>query len=72
MESLRNMDVKNKEKIIYDKIMELKNGDNQDQSLAFECIGILGNESTPESFDSRLDIVNDMIDEYYSKKETNK
>ena len=63
-----DLEIKEKEKIIYKMIMKLKEGNDSDRSLAFECTGILGNESTLESFESRLDIVENMINEHLNKE----
>ena len=53
---------------LYDKIMELKEGNNKDRDIAFKCIGILSNESTNESYESRIEIVSKLIENYYNKK----
>ena len=58
----------NKEDEIYEKIMKLKDGDNTDKLLAFDCIGILGNESSGESLENRLNIIEKMIKEHLEKK----
>lgn len=51
-----------KEKRIYQKIDKLKEGNKEDKLLAIECIGILSNELTEESFENRLNIVENKID----------
>ncbi len=63
-----DQNVKDKEEKIYDEIMKLRKGTDSDRSLAFDCIGILGNESTEEKFESRLNIVEGMIKKHYKKK----
>ena len=63
-----DQNIKDKEDRIYDQIMKLKKGNNTDKSLAFDCIGILGNESTNEPFENRLNIVENLIDKHTKKK----
>ncbi len=56
-----NQDLKDREEKIYNALVNLKKGSDSDKSLAFECLGILGNESTKESYDNRMKIVEEMI-----------
>ena len=63
---------KNKEQKIYKQLIDLKKGTDSDKSLAFDCIGILGNESTQESFESRLNIVENLIQNHLKRTESNK
>lgn len=65
-----NDDIKKREEIIYNEIIKLKKGTRSDRDIAFECIGILGNESTTEPFLNRLNIVEKKIINYY--KDNNK
>jgi len=58
---MMDQNIIDKEELIYNKIIELKKGTPQDKTLAFECIGILGNESTTESLEKRLEIVEELI-----------
>ena len=60
--------IKDREKKVYNDLFILKNGTDSDKSLAFECIGILGNESTLEPFESRLSIVEELIKKHRGKK----
>lgn len=62
---MMDQSIKDKEKNIYATIINLKKGNDSDKSLAFECIGILGNESTEESFERRLNIVEELIKKYF-------
>jgi len=55
------------EKGIYNKIMELKNGNEKDQFLAFKCIGILSNESSKEPLQNRLKIIESLIENHIKK-----
>lgn len=64
-------DYEKKIKQITEKLLELEEGDNKAQSLAFECLGILSNELTSESYESRLQIVEKMIEEYEKNKNSN-
>ncbi len=57
-----------KKEEINDEIMNLNKGDENDRKIAFKCIGILSNESTTESFESRLEIVSKIIEDYKKKK----
>lgn len=62
--------MKNKEedkKIIFDEIDRLKIGNKEERLFAFECIGILGNESTTESYENRIRIVKRKIEEFNNK-----
>ena len=54
------------------QLIDLKKGTDSDKSLAFDCIGILGNESTQESFESRLNIVENLIQNHLKRTESNK
>lgn len=63
---------KNKEQKIYKQLIDLKKGTDSDKSLAFDCIGILGNESTQESFESRLNNVENLIQNHLKRTESNK
>lgn len=60
--------IKEKEDKIYNKIMELKKGDEKDRLVAFKCIGILSNESTSASLDEKLDIVSEIIEKHIKRK----
>lgn len=62
---MMGQNTKDKEEKIYAAIMNLKKGNDSDKSLAFECIGILGNESTEESFENRLNIVEELIKKHF-------
>ena len=62
-----DQNIENKEKIIYKELMKLEDGTNSDRSLAFECTGILGNESTEASFEKRLEIVENLIKKHLEK-----
>ena len=59
--------IKDNEEKIYDEIMKLQKGSDSDRSLAFECIGILGNESTEEKFENRLNMVQELIKKHLNK-----
>ncbi|MBQ6285626.1 MAG: hypothetical protein IJK67_04880 [Bacilli bacterium] len=61
----------NKEKEIYDKLMILEEGDQKERSLAFDCEAILSDETTTESLESRLSIIENMIKEYEDNKKSN-
>ena len=63
-------EIVNKEKEIFSKIKELENGTNSDKTLAFDIIGILGNESTCESYENRLEIVEEMINDHLESKKS--
>ena len=65
-----NDKIKNKIEKIDNELKILKKGDPYAKFLAFDCIGILGNESTTESYENRLKIVEDRIKEYYKNLET--
>ena len=58
------MDIKDKEKYIYNEILKLKNGNDQDKSFAFHCIGFLGNESIDIPLEKKLEILQDKIEKY--------
>ena len=64
---MMDQNIEDREEKIYDEIMKLKEGNESDRSLAFECSGILGNELTLEPFESRLEIVEEMINDYLNK-----
>ena len=53
---------------IYNEIIELNKGNENDRKIAFKCEGILSNESTCESIESRLSIVSIIIRDYKKKK----
>ncbi len=59
-----DQNIKDKEKRIYDQLMKYKKGTYDEKKLAFKCIGILGNESTSESFEKRLNTVDNLINNY--------
>lgn len=61
----------NKEKEIYDKLMILEEGDQKERSLAFDCEAILSDETTTESLENRLSIIENMIKEYEDNKKSN-
>ena len=63
-----NTKISDREIKIYDKIMELENGDEKDKYLAFECTGILGNESINNSLENKLNIVEDLINKHLENK----
>lgn len=62
-----NNDLTQKEEIIYNEIIKLQKGNDKEKSLAFECIGILGNESTKASLEDKLIIVERKIQNYYKE-----
>ena len=64
---MMDQNLRDKEEKIYSEIMKLRKGTDKDKYLAFDCIGILGNESTVESFESRLIIVEKLIEEHKHK-----
>ena len=65
--------VRIKETRIYSAIRELKIGDDSDRILARKCMGILGNDSTEEPFEGKLDIIEEMIEDHLQEKnQTNK
>lgn len=66
---IMRMDLQNKEKIVLELLDKLNNGDNSDKSLAFDLMGMLGNEITSESYESRLEIVEKRIKEHLEKKQ---
>ena len=53
---------------IYKKLFDLREGNDKDKEVAFECLGILSNESSKEPFDNRLNIVKKLINEHVNKK----
>ncbi len=57
-----------KEQEIYAQITKLREGNINDKMLAFECIGILGNESTKEKFENRLNIVESIIKKHQKQE----
>ncbi len=57
--------IKNKEKIIYDELCKMQNGNDSDKLFVSQCMGILGNESTVEKIENRLNIVEKLIKNYY-------
>lgn len=60
--------ISEKEERIYSKIRQMqKEGSDAEKSLAFDLIGVLGNESLPVSLDERLDYVEDKLREFYTK-----
>jgi len=59
-----DQNLKNREEKIYTDLINLKTGNDSDRSLAFECLGILGNESINESYDNRMKIVEEMIERH--------
>jgi len=63
------MEQKEKEEKIYNQLMILQNGDYQDKSFAFDCVGYLGNEYIDDSLEKRLNIIEEKIMEYYNKKD---
>ena len=58
------MDIKDKEKYIYDEILKLQNGNNQDKAFAFHCMGFLGNENINIPLEKKLEILQDKIEKY--------
>jgi hypothetical protein len=61
------MERKFNEEELYDKLIELKKGTTKERKLAFKCLGILSHETTTESYENRLKMVNDMINENNKK-----
>lgn len=58
-----------REELVYDQLLKYKYSDVfEERDLAFDCIGILGNESINITLDQRLDYVEQMIREYINKK----
>ena len=64
-----NQDLENKKERVYNQIMELEEGNERERLLAFDCMGILGNEFTDESYENRLNIVENLIHEHVEKKD---
>lgn len=62
------MAIDERAKKIFDRISELEKGDIDDRLLAFDLIGILGNELTKESYETRLSIVEKMLDDHLASK----
>ena len=60
------MEEKDREEI-YKRILELEDGNEKERSLAFKCDGILSNDSTLESYEDRLNIVKQLLDENDNK-----
>lgn len=58
---------KKREEILYDRLMKMENGTEGEKLLAFECIGILGNETVDIKLEERLSFVENKIKEYYEK-----
>ena len=52
------------QKPIDDISRELKEGNERDKIIAFKCIGILSNESTSETLEKKLEIVNKMLEKH--------
>jgi len=64
--------LKDKEEQIYMKLLELKKGSLRARSLAFDCIGILGNESNQDSLEEKLNKVEKLLNEYSDKNNLTK
>lgn len=63
------MNTSDRENILYDQIMELKeSNDSNNCSLAFELLGILGNECMTITLEERFDIVERKLAEYCARK----
>lgn len=58
---------KEREKKIYDCLIKMKKGTNEEKSLAFDCIGILGNESLNINLNDKLTIVENKLKNYNTK-----
>ena len=56
-----NQKIKDKQEEIYNKIIELQHGNDEERNLAFECIGVLSNNSINNSLESKLNIVENLI-----------
>lgn len=62
------MEIKDKEKQIYEKLRFLQDGEYEDRSFAFDCIGYLTNEGIDDSLEVRLLEIEKLITNYLSKK----
>lgn len=62
-----NNDIKDREEKIYNIIMKMEDGTNEEKSFAFECMGILGNENQDIKLEDKLDIVEKKITIYENK-----
>lgn len=58
---------KDREKNIYNCLIRMKKGTNEEKSLAFDCIGILGNESLNMNLNDKLTIVENKLNNYNKK-----
>lgn len=64
-----NNDEKKREEELYKLLIKMENGTALEKSLAFECIGILGNESLDIKLKDKLTIIENMINKYNQKNE---
>ena len=55
------IDLKDREKMIYNTVIKLKNGTKEQIQLAIECEKILANESSEYSLEEKLDIIEQTI-----------
>lgn len=62
------MEIKDKEKQIYAQLRLLQDGEYEDRSFAFDCIGYLTNEAVDDSLELRLLEIEKLITNYLSKK----
>lgn len=63
-----DQNIEDREEKVYELLIKLKNGNESERTLAFECTGILGNELTSEPFENRLEMVEEMLKEYLDKE----
>ena len=54
---------KDREKEIYEKIRELKEGNMSQRKVAIECEKILADECSNKTLNEKLDLIFEMIDE---------
>ena len=65
---MKEMEVKDKEKIIYEALRKFQKGNYDDRSFAFDCIGYLTNDSLSDSLETKLTVLEKKIKEYIGSK----
>ncbi len=60
---------KEREEKLYDYLLKMEDGTAEEKSLAFECIGILGNETTNIKLEDKLTLIENMIDKFNKEKD---
>lgn len=61
--------IRQRERKLYAQIRKMQQGNNAERSLAFDLIGLLGNESLQDSLERRLDYIEKRIAGFYQNGE---